>query len=239
MPLKVFGHLHLTIGISIDHQHGIRAQEREALSKRATGSQADRYVYDPLDVRPAELETAELGNNLYHLFMGEQPLNETYAHNLFGNGLVYHTPRFETETILSGAMKLTAWMSLDVPDTDFMVTVYEITRDGQSIYLTGDIMRARYRESLREPKLVEPGTVTRFEFDGFQFFTRQLAKGSRLRVVVASPNSIWFEKNYNSGGVVAGERARDARTATITLYHDADHPSSLEVPVLTVGRPVS
>ena len=41
-----------------------------------------------------------------------------------------------------------------------------------------------------------------------------------------------MEKNYNSGGVVAAETAKDARTAHITLYHDAKHSSFLEVPVV-------
>jgi hypothetical protein len=40
------------------------------------------------------------------------------------------------------------------------------------------------------------------------------------------------EKNYNSGGVVARESAKDARTAHITLYHDAGHESFLEIPVV-------
>ena len=40
------------------------------------------------------------------------------------------------------------------------------------------------------------------------------------------------EKNYNSGGVVAKETAKDARTAHVQLLHDAEHPSALELPVV-------
>jgi predicted acyl esterase len=50
--------------------------------------------------------------------------------------------------------------------------------------------------------------------------------------VVSCPNSIAFEKNYNSGGVVADETAKDARTAHVAVYHDAEHPSALEIPVV-------
>jgi hypothetical protein len=35
----------------------------------------------------------------------------------------------------------------------------------------------------------------------------------------------------NSGGMVAGESAEDARTAHIALYHDAGHASYLELPI--------
>ena len=57
-----------------------------------------------------------------------------------------------------------------------------------------------------------------------------MAKGSRLRLVVSAPNSIYFEKNYNSGGVVANEIAKDARTAHVRILHDGAHASILDVP---------
>jgi hypothetical protein len=123
-------------------------------------------------------------------------------------------------------------MALDVPDTDFQVALYEIRPDGSSVYLSGDQMRARYRNSLETAEPVPPGEILRYTFDHFTWFSRQVAKGSRLRLVISSPNSVYQEMNYNSGGVVADETAKDARTAHITLYHDAAHPSALEIPVV-------
>ena len=61
---------------------------------------------------------------------------------------------------------------------------------------------------------------------------RRVAKRSRLRLVVRSINSTGAEKNYNSGGVVAAETGKDARTAHIALVHDSDHPSALELPIV-------
>ena len=52
-----------------------------------------------------------------------------------------------------------------------------------------------------------------------------------LRLLIRSPNSIQLQKNFNSGGVVANETRRDARTAHVVLYHDAEHPSRLELPI--------
>jgi predicted acyl esterase len=128
-----------------------------------------------------------------------------------------------------------AWIALDVPDTDFAVSVYEIKKDGTSIALTEDRMRARYRESLRRTRLVKPGEVNRYEFKSFPFFSRRLEKGSRLRLVFYSPNSRDWEKNYNSGGEVAQETAKDARTARVRLFQDAEHPSYLELPVISAS----
>lgn len=121
---------------------------------------------------------------------------------------------------------------LDVPDTDFTVNLYEILPDGKSIQLTADQLRARYRDSTSSEKLVKPGEIVRYEFSAFTFFSRRIAKGSRLRLVLNSPNSIYVEKNYNSGGIVADESGKDARTAHITLYHDSGHPSFLELPLV-------
>lgn len=189
----------------------------------AAGSSPDGYLYDPLDTRPGELEREPIESDL---------TDQRYALNLFGNGLVYHSAPFEEDTEITGYLKLVAWLKIDVPDTDFHVTVYEILRDGGSVALTQDQMRARYRESLREPKLVEPGAVNRYEFDGFYFFSRQIARGSRLRLVIRSPNSIFTQKNYNSGGVAAEESGADARKARVKLHHDAEHASYLELPIV-------
>jgi hypothetical protein len=56
-------------------------------------------------------------------------------------------------------------------------------------------------------------------------------KGSRLRLTIGPINSIYREKNYNSGGVVQSELMADARPVTVTLYHDQEHPSTLYVPL--------
>ena len=178
------------------------------LSPRPTGNTpADSYVYDPLDTRPGQFEGSESGNNLAHFFWGEQPLNQHVALNMFDNGLVYHTEPFEIETDLAGFMEFDAWIGLDVPDTDFMVTVYEIMPDGTSIFLTGDIMRARYRNSRAAEELVTPGEVNLYRFDGFQFFARRRAHGDGH----LSPRGRASEPAERAGeapaGVVGGLRA--------------------------------
>jgi len=70
----------------------------------------------------------------------------------------------------------------------------------------------------------------RCDFAPGLFVARRMSKGSRLRLIVTSPNSIFFEKNYNSGGVVANETVTNARTAHIHILHDAQHSSVLDVP---------
>ena len=183
----------------------------------------DHYVYDPMDIRPGELERKE----------EEKPLlSQRGALSLFGNGVVYHSDPFAANTEITGVLKLTVWLAMDVPDTDLEADVYEILPDGTSIALTSAAQQARYRESLRQAKPVPPGEAIRYTFDNFTYFSRRIAEGSRLRLVVSCVNSINVTKNYNSGGDVSRETARDARTAHITVYHDAAHPSALEIPLV-------
>jgi predicted acyl esterase len=121
---------------------------------------------------------------------------------------------------------------MDVPDTDLEAALYEILPDGSAVQLSSSVIRARYRESLRAEKPVPAGKAEKYVFDQFSFFSRRIGKGSRLRLLMNCPNSPSLEKNYNSGGVVAAETGKDARTAHITLLHDSEHPSALEFPIV-------
>ena len=193
------------------------------LTEQLRSAAPDKFVYDPADLRPAELEKEEITKPY---------TDERYALNLFGNGVVYHSAPFPEATEVSGDVKFTVWMAMDVPDTDFTVALYEILPDGTSVLLASDALRARYRESLREAKLVTPGAITQYNFDGFTWFSRRVSQGSRLRLVLNCINSINYEKNYNSGGDVERESGKDARVAHVTVYHDTEHPSVLEIPIV-------
>jgi putative CocE/NonD family hydrolase len=187
------------------------------------GASYDSFAYDPLDTCPGELEWQPV-ENIY--------TDQTADLNLFGNGLVFHSEPFARDFEITGWVKLYVWIALDVPDTDFKACISEILPDGRLIRLTQDLLRARHRESLREEKLVIPGEINLYTFDGFTFFSRRISRGSRLRLTISCPNTIYLEKNYNAGGVVSSESGKDARTAHVTLYHDKDRPSYLELPVV-------
>lgn len=188
-------------------------------------SEPDHYVYDSRDVSLAALEsTVDPANRV----------DQRMTHAAIGKHLVYHSAPFEGPTEISGFFKLSVWISIDQPDTDFRATVYEVCLDGSVIQLTSDSLRARYRESLRKGKLIRTQEALRYDFERFTFVSRQLATGSRLRLIIGPISSIYSQRNYNSGGVVCDETMRDARAVTVRLFHDPSHPSALHVPF---GRP--
>jgi putative CocE/NonD family hydrolase len=188
----------------------------------------DWYTYDPRDVHGLEVD-AEARSD------GESLVDQSGMLALCGRQLVYHSSPFERDTEISGFFRLCAWIAIDCPDTDFYVSVHEICLDGSSIRLSTDAIRARYRGGLRASMLVHTDAPLLYTFDRFTFVSRQMKRGHRLRLVIAPTGRLlgmsFTQKNYNAGGVVAEESAKDGRAVTVKLFHDESHPSVLYVPL--------
>ena len=196
-----------------------------SLNQKQPNEGRDAFVYDPLDTHR--------GENVEGTDPKEKnaALDQTFALSIGKDGLVYHTDPLPNETPLVGCPAVSLWLSIDTPDIDLECDLYEIQADGASIALWSDLRRMRYRESLREQKLVTSGEIVRCDFKPGLFVARRLMKGSRLRLVVTAVNSILWQKNYCSGGIVAEETANDARTCNVQVYHDAEHPSAIQLPL--------
>jgi hypothetical protein len=180
----------------------------------------DRYRYDPRDLSLAKIESE---SNL------DSALDQTVRLANTAQ-VVYVSAPFEQDQELSGFFRVEAWISIDRPDTDFVVTVAEAGPTGTLTPLSSDIMRARYRESLRLQKLVSTQDPVRYDFNRFTFASRLVRKGSRLVVVLSAANSLEYQRNFNSGGVVADETAESSHPVTVRIFHDAKRRSALYVP---------
>ena len=196
-----------------------------SLNQNQPNSGTDTFVYDPLDLRR--------GENVEGTDPKEKTaaIDQTFALSIGADGLVYHTEPLPNETPLIGSPAARLWLSIDTPDVDLECDLYEIQPDGTSIAIWSDLRRLRYRESLREEKLVKPGEIVRCDFNPGLFVARRLMKGSRLRLIITAVNSIVWQKNYCSGGVVAEETAKDAHTCNVRVYHDAEHSSVIQIPL--------
>ena len=192
-------------------------------------SKPDAWTYDPLDLRPGLLLAADDNPD-------DELLDQRDALNLYGAAVVYTSEPLGADLDIAGAPALAAWLALDVPDTDFQMSLWEVHPDGSAVRLTVDRRRARYRRSLTEPAPAVPGKVEEYTFRGHHI-ARRIPKGSRLRLVLGALNSPAYEKNYNDGGVVAKGTARNARTAHVTVFHDVKRPSRLTLPVAIPPTP--
>jgi len=188
----------------------------------------DVYTYDPGEIDGPEV--------LAETQVSSESLVEQRVHNaLRGRQLVYHSAPFTQDTEVSGCFELHAWIAIDCQDTDLYVSVYEITAQGSAIRLSTDVMRARYREGLATPKLIETREPLLYEFQRFTFVSRLIRRGHRLRLILAPigrpVHASFTQRNFNRGGIVAEESRDDARPVTVRLYHDATWPSALRVPI--------
>jgi len=198
---------------------------------------ADAYIYDPRDVSIAELESASPPTLCLRPAFPMDNLTDQARVHREGEQLIYHSEPFLSDAEVSGFFRLRVWIGIDQPDTDLQVAVFEIDPQGQSILLTADAKRARYRDSARVEQLIRTKDPLEYEFSGFTFVSRLIQKGSRLRLVVGPVNSIFSEKNYNSGGRVVDESMKEARVVTVTLYHGVSYPSALYVPFGDSNQP--
>ncbi len=197
---------------------------RGALADSAPRQAPDAYVYDP--ALPAHNEGMEGGTMVSPAYLTDDGI----MRRLDGDGLVYDTPPLDAAADLVGQPRAALALSMDVPDTDIRVALYEVKPDGSVIFLAQDWVRARYRESLRRERLVTPGRTETYRFETFPFIARTIGAGSVIRMVVAPLGaSFHFQRNRNSGGVVADETSADNRVANVRL-HMGREGSRIELP---------
>lgn len=184
-----------------------------ALGTAEPGDQDDdTYVYDPS--HPGYNEGYEGGALVSEDFMNDPGL----MNRIDGDGLVYDSAPFETARDIVGFPSAELYLSMDVPDTDIRVALYEVRENGDVIFLSQDWVRARYRHSIHEATLVTPGETDVYRFENFQLIARTIEADSVLRMVIAPLGAgIHVERNRNSGGVVAEETNADNRVATVNV----------------------
>ena len=91
------------------------------------------------------------------------------------------------------------------------------------------IVRARYRLGPKyPPSLITPEQVYEYTIDLGDTAT-VFREGHRIRLEVSSSNFPHFDRNLNTGGRL-GEDAEFV-SATQTIYHEATHPSFIELQI--------
>ena len=182
----------------------------------------DTFHYNPIDTSDFEQRIQNKFINFAWREEGEAFLKDK---------IVYHTSALTQDLSLTGKIKATFYISINAPDADFEAILYEMKADGQCIYLSSDILRARYRNSFKKQEFIKYDKILPYDFNSFHFTSRKLTKGSRLRLVVGCLNSPYYEKNYCGGKIVAYESAQDFIMFNFKLYHGGIYPSCVTLPI--------
>ena len=145
--------------------------------------------------------------------------------------LVYSTPVRDRPIEVTGPIELKRWVVSSADDTDFTGKLVDVHPDGRAIVLTDGILRARFRNSLSEPELMEPGTPHELTLDLWATST-VFFPGHQIRLEVASSNFPKFDRNSNTGGDLTKETADEHQPAINRILHDPPHPSRLILPII-------
>jgi hypothetical protein len=140
--------------------------------------------------------------------------------------LVYTSEPLEEDIEITGPLTAVIYASSSEIDTDFTVKLVDVYKNGRATLINDGIVRARFRNGRKKPSLIEPGKI--YEYTIYLWCTSNVfLKGHRIRVEVSSSNFPRYDRNANLGGVEG-----DPITAHQVVYHDAEHPSHLLLPVI-------
>ncbi len=148
--------------------------------------------------------------------------------------LVFRSEPLETDVEIVGPLRAVLWASSGAVDTDFTVKLIDEYPpaqdypDGFALNLTDSILRARYRDSRETAEFLNPGQVYRFNIVMYPV-GNIFAPGHRIRLDVSSSNFPRFDINPNTGEPL-GRHTRSV-VAQNQIFHDAEHPSHLELSV--------
>jgi len=186
----------------------------------------DRFLYDPAN--PAPTIGGPLCCDPNHLKPGPRDQRPVEARQ---DVLVYSTPPLSQDLEVTGPIKVELFASSSAVDTDFTAKLVDVSPEGFPQNLTEGIVRARYRDSQEQPTFMNPGQTYKFTIDVWST-SNVFRKGHRVRLEISSSNFPRFDRNLNTGEESAS--ARKPVSATNTVYHDAEHPSVLVLPVVPI-----
>lgn len=195
------------------------------LSTTASHSESsDQYVYDPSN--PVPTIGGPLCCDSEHLAPGPRDQRPAESRN---DVLIFTTKPSTGDFEVTGHVSLELYAKSSAVDTDFTAKLIDVWPDGFAQNLTEGIVRARYRDSQEKPELMNPGQIYKFTIDLWST-SNVFRKGHALRLEISSSNFPRFDRNTNTGE--NAEFARRYVPATNTIFHDAQHPSALTLPVV-------
>jgi putative CocE/NonD family hydrolase len=180
----------------------------------------DRYRYDPARPVPflTEPTSSQIGGP-----------DDYAAIERRDDVLVYVTSPLETDVEVTGPVQLELFAASSAVDTDFTAKLVDVHPTGFVQRLCDGIVRARFRQGMETPALIEPGKIYAYEIDLWNT-SQVFFQGHRIGLEVSSSAFPKYDRNLNTGeDLGTGVRMEVAEQA---VYHNAEYPSALVLPVI-------
>jgi putative CocE/NonD family hydrolase len=189
----------------------------------------DEYLYDPHDPSPTVGGPTSLPAPMFRTNAG--PLDQRPVEQR-EDVLVYTSEPLREPLEATGLLLVVLYAATTAPDTDFVAKLSDVGPDGFSRILAEGILRARFRDGYEREVTTVPGRPYEYRID-LVATSNVFGAGHRVRLAVTSSSFPRFDRNGNSGKPLGTDRDEDLRPARQTIFHDADRPSRLLLPVVS------
>jgi putative CocE/NonD family hydrolase len=138
--------------------------------------------------------------------------------------LVYTTDVLQRDMEVTGPIKAELFVHTSVPSTDFTVKLVDVYPDGRAYNVSDGILRRNYETG--ENSRNQP---TRISIDLWPT-TTLFRMGHRVRVEITSSNFPRYDRNPNTGRLIATES--NPLTANQTVFHRPGAASHILLPII-------
>lgn len=144
--------------------------------------------------------------------------------------LVYTSEPLTEPLEVTGDVQVILWAATDAKDTDFTAKLVDVMPDGRAYNLTDGILRACYRDGV-QPAADLNGEVVEYSIDLWAT-SNVFLPDHRIRIEISSSNFPRFDPNPNTGKTL--KESKEIRKAEQRIYHSANAPSHVLLPVIPV-----
>jgi putative CocE/NonD family hydrolase len=189
-----------------------------------TAEPNDGYTYDPRDPAPTVGGPGLAGSRAVQNAAEKRP-----------DILIFSSPNLTEDVEVTGEVNATLYAASSATDTDWWIKLIDVAPDGNAYVLDQGVARARYRNSRTQPQPVTPGKIERYAVDMWAT-SNVFKKGHRIRVEVTSSNFPYADRNPNAFVDLSTATEKNFVVASQTIYHDSEHPSYVELPIIPQSR---
>ena len=142
--------------------------------------------------------------------------------------MIYTTPRLTKPIRFAGPLQAELWVSADVVDADWVVTLVDVWPNGFAQNLATGILRSSARESESTLSPLVPGNLYRLIVD-IGHAAAKIEVNHLLRLEITGSHFPLYDRNTHTGKSPFGS---EVQLANQTVFHDDSRPSSLLLPVI-------
>jgi putative CocE/NonD family hydrolase len=181
-----------------------------------TESGEDHYTYDPRDPVPTLHGKASFTIPVDWRQVAERQ-----------DILVYQTAPLAERVEVTGNPVVELHASTSAPDTDWFVRLIDVSPDGFARDVSQGQMRARYRDGLDRPELLEDGEVIRYTIR-MNPTSNAFLPGHRIRLDITSSDYPNYDRNHNTAANPNVDPT--LKKAEQTIYHGGERATRIILP---------